>query len=174
MAARTKDKRFYEDFLRHLGCESRKTKHSRQWFHAEKKFSIFIANTPRSSGFVKAVQDDVVKQCKQNFTKDEIERKVNTFKTSRQIKVLDDGRLRIGLFVNRLEVANGVDPETELLMKLKNSLSEKKRLQTSISEDNHTRLKNYAKRTNQTMGEVVEMMMARNTELFDEMLDPPM
>ena len=26
-------------------------------------------------------------------------------------------------------------------------------------------------RTNQTMGEVVEMMMARNTELFDEMLD---
>ena len=76
-----------------------------------KKNSQFIAKTPRSSNFEKNVQDDIAKNVRDNYTKDEIELKIKSFKTSKQIKVLDDGRLRIGLFIGPVKVANGVDPK---------------------------------------------------------------
>lgn len=159
MGSRTKETDFIKDVLDYLGCVSKTVKHGHLYSHPERKFTIQIAGSTSDHRSIKNLQADVSRTVKDNFTFEEITDCLEPLMKKRKLKVLPDGRVKIGAFYKTLSL------EDKFLFKLMEP--PRKRITTDITPENHQKLKDYAELNEKTFGEVIDSLISMKSDWFD-------
>ena len=182
MPGRNKDTEIGRKILIALGGENKrvnqrkgKAKHGQLYWHPVKKWTIQFASTPGDVNSIKQFHRSIIKIAKEFYTYDELKILLKDFIKKGRIILTVGPRIEIGAFYAKMGNQNDnriLNSQYVFLNELEKLLKPpQKKIQATNSEDNHKNLKKFASMHNRTVGDVIELLMERNSTLFENLPD---